>query len=98
MHEALGECMPPQSVKGSPTAQSAHFAPTHGRGRTARRKTNVETLEHALREQGYAPHITAQMLLFILNNVTYMTYVTGRKVNRDDYVALIAQLLLPATP
>ena len=63
-----------------------------------RRKTNVEALERALLEQGYAPHISAQMLLFVLNNVTYMRYVTGRKVSRDDYAALIAQLLLPAAP
>lgn len=61
-----------------------------------RRKTNVETLETALREQGYGPHISARMLLFVLNNVTYMTYVTGRKVSRDDFATLIAQLLLPA--
>jgi DNA-binding transcriptional regulator YhcF (GntR family)/AcrR family transcriptional regulator len=63
-----------------------------------RRKTNVETLENALREQGYGPHITAKMLLFVLNNVTYMTYVTGRKVSRDDFKALITQLLLTADP
>lgn len=61
-----------------------------------RRRTNVETLERALRDQSYTPHITAQMLLFVLNNVTYMTYVTGRKISREDYEALIAQLLLPA--
>ncbi len=61
-----------------------------------RRRTNVETLETALREQGYGPHISARMLLFVLNNVTYMTYVTGRKVSRDDFATLIAQLLLPA--
>lgn len=63
-----------------------------------RRNTNVETLENALRKQGYGPHISARMLLFVLNNVTYMTYVTGREVSREDFAALIAQLLLPARP
>lgn len=62
-----------------------------------RRSVNVETLQRALRDQGYSPHISARMLLFVLNNVTYMTNVTGRKVTREDYQALIAQLLLPAT-
>lgn len=61
-----------------------------------RRRTNVETLEIALREQGFSPHISARMLLFVLNNVAYMTYVTGRKVSRDEFEALITQLLLPA--
>lgn len=63
-----------------------------------RRRTNVETLENALRDQGYGPHISARMLLFVLNNVAYMTYVTGRKVSREDFAALIAQMLLPARP
>lgn len=61
-----------------------------------RRKTNVATLESALRDQGYSPHISAQMVLFVLNNVTYMSSITGRKLSRADYAALITQLLLPA--
>ena len=61
-----------------------------------RRKTNVETLDRALGEQGYGPHISAMLILSVLNNVTYMTYVTGRKVSREDFQALIAQMLLPA--
>ena len=60
-----------------------------------RRRTNVETLGTALRDQGYSPHISATLILSGLNNVTYMTYVTGRKVSRDDFKALIAQMLLP---
>jgi DNA-binding transcriptional regulator YhcF (GntR family)/AcrR family transcriptional regulator len=61
-----------------------------------RRKTNVETLEIALCEQGYSPHISATLILSVLNNVTYMTHVTGRKVSRKDFEALITQMLLPA--
>ncbi len=61
-----------------------------------RRKVNVTTIETALREQGYSPSITGRMILFVLNNVTYMTYVTGRKVEREEFAALIGQLLLPA--
>ena len=63
-----------------------------------RRRVNVQTVEEALLAEGYSPHISAQMLLFVLNNVAYMTYVTGRKVSRDDFATLIAQLLLPAKP
>ncbi len=61
-----------------------------------RRRTNVQTLEIALREQGFSSLISAKMLLFVLNNVAYMTYVTGRKVGRDEFEALITQLLLPS--
>ena len=60
-----------------------------------RRRVNVQTVEDALRAEGYSPLVSAQMLLFVLNNVAYMTYVTGRKVRREDFATLIGQLLLP---
>lgn len=60
-----------------------------------RRRINVQTVEDALRAEGYSPLVSAQMLLFVLNNVAYMTYVTGRKVRREDFATLIGQLLLP---
>lgn len=66
------------------------------RAERGRRETNAATLERALRDQGYSPLISARTILWVLNNVTYMTNVTGRRVSREDYATLIAQLLLPA--